>query len=163
MVAQRAFPPPLFVPSLEQTAAFYGIRLGFAVMFPGRMSDASLIVICRGGEQIRFREGGGDVLEVRPAGAPRWHAAIQVPDADALAADFVAHGVLLSTPPCDRPGGLRGFEVADPDGHILLFAHPQVETVEATVPASRPVPKGVSWVAQGWIWIELASAFSAVA
>ena len=43
MVAQRALPPPLFVRSLEQTAAFYGIRLGFVVKFPGRVSGASLI------------------------------------------------------------------------------------------------------------------------
>ncbi len=164
MAIQRASAPLLFVRCLEQTAAFYGIQLGFAVMFPGRTSDASLIVICRGGEQIRFREGGEDIVEVRPAGAPRWRAAIQVPDADALAADFVAHGVSLSAPPCDRPDGLRGFEVADPDGHVRLFAHAQAVTAEPPAPAPVPVVKGTSWIVQGWVWIELAGgALGAVA
>ena len=164
MVIQRASAPLLFVRSLEQTAAFYGIQLGFAVMFPGRTSDAPLIVICRGGEQIHFREGGEDILEVRPAGAPRWRAAIQVPDADALAADFVAHGVSLQAPPCDRPDGLWGFEVVDPDGHVLLFVHPRAVTAEPFVPAPLPVAKGTSWIVQGWVWVELASgALGAVA
>jgi catechol 2,3-dioxygenase-like lactoylglutathione lyase family enzyme len=154
MITERASAPTLFVRSIERTAAFYGLKLGFAVMFPG---DGSLIVICRGGDWLRFKEGGESVHEVRPAGAPRWHVSVQVPDADALAADFLAHGATFFGSLSDRPGGLRGFEIADPDGHILLFAQPQVRQFEPATPPPRPAAKGMNWLVQVWVWVEAAS------
>jgi catechol 2,3-dioxygenase-like lactoylglutathione lyase family enzyme len=160
MIIERASAPTLFVRSVKQTAAFYGVKLGFAVIFPGPSSDASVVVICRGGDQLCFREVGESVQEVRPAGTPRWHASVRVPDADALAADFLAHDVPLSAPLSDRPGGLRGFEIVDPDGHVLLFAHPQISLVEEPAPAAAI--KGMSWIAHGWVWIEAATVLGAV-
>jgi hypothetical protein len=124
MNIERISAPTLFVRSLEQTAAFYGLKLGFAVMLPERVSGASLIVICRGGEQLHFRVGGESVSEVRPPGSPRCHAFIHVPDADALAA----------------------------------------ARMEELATSARPSTKGMSWIVQGWLWVEAASgALGAVA
>jgi catechol 2,3-dioxygenase-like lactoylglutathione lyase family enzyme len=163
MITVRGTAPTLFVRSIEETAAFYGLKLGFAVIYT-RSRDVSLIVICRGGEKLCFREGGDSVHEVRPAGAPRWHACIRVPDADGLAAHLLARGVPLLAAPSDMPDGLRGFEVADPDGHILLFAHRQVREAKPA-PEQRPAAKAaMDWLVQGWVWVEVASgALGAVA
>jgi catechol 2,3-dioxygenase-like lactoylglutathione lyase family enzyme len=112
----------LLVRCIEQTAVFYGLKLGFAVIFPAPASEASLIVICRDGEQLCFREGADSILDDGLDGAPRRKVSISVPDVDALAADFVAHGVSLISRPSNKADGVRSFEVVDPDCHILLFA-----------------------------------------
>ncbi len=35
------------------------------------------------------------------------------------------HGAAFSTPLKDTDDGLRGFELADPDGYVLFFGHPR--------------------------------------
>jgi hypothetical protein len=50
-----------------------------------------------------------------------WDAYLEVPDPDALAAEFASRGVLFSVPIRDRSDGLRGFEVKDLDGYGLFF------------------------------------------
>ena len=42
-----------------------------------------------------------------------WDAYLEVPNPDALAAEFASRGVPLSVPVRDRDDGLRGFELAD--------------------------------------------------
>jgi predicted enzyme related to lactoylglutathione lyase len=123
MAMDGAAAPILSVRSIERTAAFYGLQLGCSIIYPGKKSDLSLIAIWRGGHQLRFRAGGRGILAASPPllAKVQWDASFLVPDVDALATDFIAHGVLLTEPLADGPGGVRGFEIADPDGHILSF------------------------------------------
>jgi hypothetical protein len=55
----------------------------------------------------------------------RGDAYLDEPDPDALAAEFATRGAVLSKPPADTPDGLRGFEIADPDGYVLFFGRPR--------------------------------------
>jgi len=48
---------------------------------------------------------------------------VDVPDPDALAAEFASRGVLFSVPLGDSDDGLRGFVIEDIDGHGLCFGH----------------------------------------
>jgi hypothetical protein len=48
-----------------------------------------------------------------------------VPDPDALAAEFASRNVAITNPLQDTHDGLRGFELQDPDGHILFFGRPR--------------------------------------
>ena len=45
-----------------------------------------------------------------------WDAYVEVPDPDALAAEFASRGVTFSVPLTDSDDGLRGFVVKDVDG-----------------------------------------------
>jgi hypothetical protein len=53
-------------------------------------------------------------------GIARWDAYLQVPDPDALAAEFESRNVELFQPVKDDEY-LRGFEVKDADGYMLFF------------------------------------------
>jgi len=57
-------------------------------------------------------------------GWARWDAYLNVPDPDALAAEFLSRNVELSQPPKDDDDGLRGFELKDADGYVLYFGRP---------------------------------------
>ena len=48
-----------------------------------------------------------------------WDAYVQVPDPDALAAEFTSRGVTFSVPLKDTNDGLRGFELEDADGYVF--------------------------------------------
>lgn len=50
-----------------------------------------------------------------------WDAYFDVPDPDALAAEFAARGVPFSVPLTDSDDGLRGFVLEDRDGYGLYF------------------------------------------
>jgi hypothetical protein len=58
-------------------------------------------------------------------GIARWDAFVDVPDPDALAAEFAARNVEFSEPLRDTDDGLRGFEVKDADGYVLFFGRPR--------------------------------------
>ena len=55
----------------------------------------------------------------------RWDAYVYVPDPDALAAEFASRNVEFSKPLKDTHDGLRGFELKDPDDHVLFFGRPR--------------------------------------
>ena len=44
---------------------------------------------------------------------------------DALAAEFSGRGTAFGEPLKDTHDGLRGFEITDPDGHVLFFGRPR--------------------------------------
>ena len=58
-------------------------------------------------------------------GSARWDAYLNVPDPDALAAEFTSRGVEFSRPLQDDDDGLRGFELKDADGYVLFFGRPR--------------------------------------
>jgi hypothetical protein len=53
-----------------------------------------------------------------------WDAYIEVPDPDALAAEFASRGVAFSMPLTERGNdGVRGFVIKDIDGYGLFFGN----------------------------------------
>ena len=48
---------------------------------------------------------------------------VEVPDPDALAAEFASRGVSFASPLSDSDDGLRGFVIRDLDGYGLFFGH----------------------------------------
>ena len=61
-------------------------------------------------------------------GIARWDAYINVPDPDALFAEFSSRSVEFFRTIDDSVGGddgLRGFELKDADGYMLFFGRPQ--------------------------------------
>jgi catechol 2,3-dioxygenase-like lactoylglutathione lyase family enzyme len=118
--------PFFIVQDLAATLSFYRDRLGFDVTFEGPADDPFFGIVCRGGAMIMFKVVGVDPLPncKREPGA-RWDAYLNVPDPDALAAEFSSRQIEFSAPLKDDDDGLRGFELKDADGYVLFFGRPR--------------------------------------
>jgi hypothetical protein len=118
--------PFFIVRDVVQTLAFYRDQLGFDVTFQGFGDDLFFGIVQRGSAMIMFKHVGVEPLpnhERMPEA--RWDAYLDVPDPDALAAEFASRGVEFSEPLKDTSDGLRGFELKDVDGHVLFFGRPR--------------------------------------
>jgi catechol 2,3-dioxygenase-like lactoylglutathione lyase family enzyme len=121
--------PFFIVRDVATSLAFYEERLGFQVTFKGpEPNDIFFGIVQRGAAAIMLKSVG---VEPTPnptrdvgCGIARWDAFIDVPDPDALAAEFASRGVQFFTPLGDNSDGLRGFEVQDADGYMLYFGRP---------------------------------------
>src|SRR5262245_27541833 len=117
---------PLFiVKDVPTTLAFYRDRLGFEITFQGPPDDVFFGIVRRGGAMIMFKAVGVEPVpnytrDVKQ-GIARWDAYVDVPDPDALAAEFASRDVEFFEPLKDTDDGLRGFELADSDGYVLFF------------------------------------------
>ena len=128
---------PLFiVADVPATLAFYRDMLGFEITFRGPAPDDEFFgIVRRDGAMIMFKALGvvSDGKEVVVAPVPNykrkpafsWDAYLEVPDPDALAAEFASRGVRFSVPLGDNDDGLRGFVIEDIDGYGLFFGHPR--------------------------------------
>ena len=118
---------PFFIVShLRSSLSFYRDRLGFEITFQGPSDDDLFFgIVCRGRAMIMLKDVGVDPLPnyKREPGA-RWDAYLNVPDPDALAAEFASRKVEFSEPLKDTDDGLRGFELKDADGYVLFFGRP---------------------------------------
>jgi len=121
---------PLFiVRHAPTTLAFYRDKLGFDVTFQGPEPDDIFFgIVERGRAMIMFK-----AVDVEPVpnytrdighGIARWDAYVHVPDPDALAAEFASRDVAFFVPLQNNTDRLRGFEIQDPDGHVLYFGRP---------------------------------------
>ena len=123
------------VADVPAALAFYRDGLGFEITFRGPTpDDVFLGVVRRDGATIMFKSLGvisdGKELGVDPV--PNYKrepafcldAFLEVPDPDALAAEFAARGVKFSVPLAEGDG-LRGFVIEDLDGYGLYFGHVQ--------------------------------------
>lgn len=127
--------PFFIVADLLPALAFYRDRLGFKVVFEGPPEDPFFGIVRRDGAMILMKSLGVGSVDVAPVPnygrepAHSWDAYFEVPDPDALAAEFASRGVAFAEPlraKEDRAAGddgLRGFVVRDPDGHGLYFGH----------------------------------------
>lgn len=120
--------PFFIVRGVDRAIAFYRDTLGFQVTFqepPAPHDDPFFAILSRDGAML-FLKGSGDPLpnQQRYSWA-RWDAYLSVPDPDALAAEFAGRGARFNEPLKDTHDGLRGFEIADPDGHVLFFGRPR--------------------------------------
>jgi catechol 2,3-dioxygenase-like lactoylglutathione lyase family enzyme len=121
-----AISPFFIVRDLAATIAHYR-QLGFALRFASPDDAPFFAIVGRGGAQIFLKELGEDVPAVPNASRhpwAAWDAFVYVDDPDALAREYDADGIAFNVPLGNRDDGLRGFEIADPDGYILYFGRP---------------------------------------
>ena len=85
-------------------------------------------IVRRGGAQILLKAVGVAAVPTYTRdvkkGIARWDAFVDVPDPDALAAEFASRNVEFCEPLEDTGDGLRGFALKDADGYVLFFGHP---------------------------------------
>jgi catechol 2,3-dioxygenase-like lactoylglutathione lyase family enzyme len=120
--------PFFIVDGVNRAISFYRDRLGFEVTFQeSAPSDQEpFFAILRRDGAMLFIKGSGDPLpNPKRYSWARWDAYVNVPDPDALAAEFAVGAVAFSEPLKDTHDGLRGFEITDPDGHVLFFGRPR--------------------------------------
>jgi catechol 2,3-dioxygenase-like lactoylglutathione lyase family enzyme len=122
--------PFFIVRHVPSSLSFYRDRLGFEITFQGPAPDDVFFgIVRRGGAMIMLKAVGVDPVpnykrDVKK-GVARWDAYLDVPDPDALAAEFASRNVELSEPLKDTHDGLRGFELKDFDGYVLFFGRPR--------------------------------------
>jgi catechol 2,3-dioxygenase-like lactoylglutathione lyase family enzyme len=123
----QAISPFFIVSNVDQTIAFYRDKLGFEVRFSEPDLGPFFAIVGRDGAQIFVKSDKGVAPLPNPKRHPsmRWDAFVDAPDPDALAAEFSDRGAALSAPLTDTHDGLRGFEICDPDGHVLFFGRPR--------------------------------------
>jgi len=118
--------PFFIVRDVARALSFYRDRLGFEVVFTGFGDDLFFGIVRRGGAMVMFKDVGLDSTpnsERQPTA--RWDAYLDVPDPDALAAEYASRKVEFSKPLQDTDDGLRGFELKDSDGYVLFFGRPR--------------------------------------
>lgn len=122
--------PFFIVRHVPASLAYYRDQLGFEITFEGPTpEDVFFGIVRRGGAQILLKAIGvapvpNYTREVKK-GIARWDAFVQVPDPDALAAEFASRNVAFSEALKDTHDGLRGFELRDADGYVLFFGRPR--------------------------------------
>src|SRR5262245_14602234 len=117
--------PCFIVRDAIASLSFYRDRLGFAITHQEPDEAPFFGIVQRGGAMLMLKDVGVPAVPnlARHEWA-RWDAYLYVPDPDSLAAEFSARQVEFSAPIKDG-GGLRGFELRDPDGYVLFFGRPQ--------------------------------------
>ena len=127
--------PFFIVADVPATLAFYHDMLGFEVAFRGPSPEDEFFgIVRRDGAIIMVKALGatseGTEVMVEPLPnygrkpAFSWDAYLEVPDPDALAAEFASRGVPFSMPLTDRgDDGVRGFVIRDIDGYGLFFGN----------------------------------------
>jgi len=125
--------PFFIVKNVPASLAFYRDRLGFDILFQGPSEDDIFFgIVRRDAAMIILKEIGVDPVpnytrDVKK-GIARWDAYLDVPDPDALAAEFSSRNVEFFKTLQEGEGGddgLRGFEIQDVDGYVLFFGHPE--------------------------------------
>ena len=127
--------PFFIVADVPAALSFYRDMLGFEVTFRGPSPEDEFFgIVRRDGAMIMVKALGmisdGKDVSVEPLPnysrkpAFSWDAYLEVPDPDALAAEFASRGVLFSVPLTDRgDDGVRGFVIKDIDGYGLFFGN----------------------------------------
>jgi catechol 2,3-dioxygenase-like lactoylglutathione lyase family enzyme len=94
--------PFFIVADCPAALAFYRDRLGFDITFQGPTEDDIFFgIVCRGGAMIMLKDIGVDPVpnytrDIQK-GIARWDAYFNVPDPDALAAEFASRDVEFSS------------------------------------------------------------------
>lgn len=124
--AIAAIAPFLIVGDMQRTLAFYRDALGFSVIYSAPDKDPFFAIVQRDAAILHLKVVEADPLpNAERDPDARFDAFLTVPDPNALAGAFAARGVAFKAPLQDTEDGLRGFELADPDGYVLFFGHPK--------------------------------------
>jgi len=121
--------PYFIVSDVARSLLFYRDLLGFEVIYETDETRTFFAVLRRDGAMLFLKaEAGIDPLP-NAARHPTfgWDSYSYTPDPDALAAEFAAKGAVFSRPLENTPDGLRGFELTDPDGHVLFYGRPLLD------------------------------------
>jgi catechol 2,3-dioxygenase-like lactoylglutathione lyase family enzyme len=98
--------PFFIVRNVPAALSFYRDRLGFDITFQGPADDISFGIVQRGAAMIMVRDVGVDPLpNPQRESMARWDAYVNVPDPDALAAEFALRDVEFSEPLKDTEDG----------------------------------------------------------
>ena len=122
--------PFFIVKNVPAALSFYRDRLGFDITFQGPEPDDIFFgIVQRDAAMIMLKAVGVDPVpnytrDIKQ-GIARWDAYLDVPDPDALAAEFASRNVELCQPLEDDDDGLRGFALQDADGYVLFFGRPR--------------------------------------
>lgn len=118
--------PFFIVRDVSAALTFYSERLGFSVVFREPEVQPFLAIVRRDGAMIFLKSVDAEPLpNCRRHPDARWDAYLNVPDPDALEAEFRSQGAGFSVPPRNTEDGLRGFELRDADGYTLFFGRPR--------------------------------------
>jgi len=120
--------PFFIVRDVGPTVAFYRDRLGFEVLYLAPDPEPFFAIVQCGDARLILKAIAEDVPPLpnwRRHPWARWDAYVHVADPDALGAEVEARGGQLRAAVADTDDGLRGFEVEDPDGHVLFFGRPR--------------------------------------
>ena len=118
--------PFFIVRNVPAALSFYCKMLGFEIEYQQPAHEPFFAIVQRDGAMIFLKSVGVEPLpNCKRDPDARWDAYASVPDPDALAAEFTSRGVTFSSPLQDTHSGLRGFELEDPDGHVLFFGRPR--------------------------------------
>lgn len=123
--AELAAAAPVFiVRDVSSALGFYEERLGFECQLRVPEDDPDFAIVGRGAAQLLLKvciAGGAPLPNSKRHDGAAWDAFIHTPDPDALSAEFTERGATFHKPLADTENGLRGFEIAAPDGYILFF------------------------------------------
>lgn len=121
-----AMSPFFIVGDVARSIPFYRDQLGFTVTFQSDGEAPFFAMLNRGGAQLFLKSDSTLQALPNPVRHPamRWDAYVYVPDPAALAAEYEGRGVAFRTTLQVNSDNLLGFEIADPDGHILYFGRP---------------------------------------
>ena len=118
--------PCLIVENLAASIDYYVDRMGFEVEFRGPADDPYYAGVRRDGVMIMLKAVLPDIRP-RPNRTrhewARWDAYVNARDPDSLFAEFKQRGVSFVKELSFIDEGLWGFEVADADGYVIVFAH----------------------------------------
>ena len=119
--------PFFIVADVTAALSFYRDMLSFEVTFRGPTPEDEFFgIVRRDGAMIMFKALGVEPLpNYNREPAFSWDAYLNVPDPDALAAEFASRGVPFDVPLSDSDDGLRGFVIKDTDGYGLFFGRPR--------------------------------------
>jgi 8-oxo-dGTP diphosphatase len=118
---------PMLIPSdVARTIAFYD-TLGFTPTYQEPSDDPFFAIVVRDHSLLflKSQDGIAPMPNAKRHHELKWDAYVYTPDPDALAAEFASRGVAFHVTLADTSEGLRGFEVADPDGYVLFFGRPR--------------------------------------
>lgn len=122
----RGISPLFLVSDVARTIAFYR-TLGFEPVYSEPQDDPFFAMLARDHSQFFVKSQDGVAPLPNPVRAPslKWDAYVDTPDPDALFAELSARRVAFRSTLADTSEGLRGFEIADPDGYVLFFGRPR--------------------------------------
>jgi len=110
------------VADVGATARWYRDVLGFRFNSFPDVEPFEWASVHRDSVEIMLQRSPGyqkpDLDPIRPGGA--WNAYFYVDEVDELF-EAIRDRVKVSRAPCDQPYQLREFEIADPNGYVLVF------------------------------------------
>jgi catechol 2,3-dioxygenase-like lactoylglutathione lyase family enzyme len=118
--------PYFIVSDVARSLTFYVDLLGFESIYQTDETELFFAVLRRDGAMLFLRSEDGFEPVPNPTRHPTfaWDSYSYTPDPDALAAEFAARGAIFTAPLENNDSGLRGFELTDPDGHVLFYGRP---------------------------------------